>query len=102
MAVTLARPAQAACKAVGLSMLVQVCPCWFSAGIVLGKHSGRHALASHLHALGYDLSKQEVDDLFKRFKVGTEYLFRTSVIKVPAASCSFSSMHLRVGPTTTL
>lgn len=40
------------------------------AGIVLGKHSGRHALATHLHHLGYDLSKQEVDDLFKRFKVG--------------------------------
>jgi 2-isopropylmalate synthase len=40
-----------------------------AAGIVLGKHSGRHALASHLHHLGYDLSKQEVDELFKRFKV---------------------------------
>jgi hypothetical protein len=37
---------------------------------VLGKHSGRHALASHLHHLGYDLTKQEVDELFKRFKVG--------------------------------
>jgi len=41
-----------------------------ASGIVLGKHSGRHALASHLHHLGYDLSKQEVDELFKRFKVG--------------------------------
>jgi isopropylmalate/homocitrate/citramalate synthase len=40
-----------------------------AAGIVLGKHSGRHALASHLHHLGYDLSKHEVDELFKRFKV---------------------------------
>lgn len=39
------------------------------AGIVLGKHSGRHALASHLNALGYDLSRTEVDELFKRFKV---------------------------------
>jgi len=38
------------------------------AGIVLGKHSGRHALATQLEALGYDLTKEELVPLFKRFK----------------------------------
>ena len=38
-------------------------------GLVLGKHSGRHALTSRLADLGYpDLSVDEVNDLFKRFK----------------------------------
>jgi 2-isopropylmalate synthase len=39
------------------------------AGIVMGKHSGRNALSTRLTQLGFDLSPQEVDDVFKRFKV---------------------------------
>jgi len=38
------------------------------AGIVMGKHSGRNALSTRLQQLGFDLSTQEVDDVFKRFK----------------------------------
>ncbi|KAI8468142.1 MAG: 2-isopropylmalate synthase [Monoraphidium minutum] len=38
------------------------------AGIVLGKHSGRHALSSHMKGLGFELTQEELDDLFKRFK----------------------------------
>ena len=34
------------------------------AGIVLGKHSGRNALSSRLRTLGYDLSNEELDDIF--------------------------------------
>lgn len=39
------------------------------AGIVMGKHSGRNALNTRLQQLGFDLSPQEVDDVFRRFKV---------------------------------
>jgi 2-isopropylmalate synthase len=36
--------------------------------LILGKHSGRHALRSHLKDLGYDLSDEEVNLVFKKFK----------------------------------
>jgi 2-isopropylmalate synthase len=36
--------------------------------LVLGKHSGRHALHSHLKGLGYDLSEEELKTVFKQFK----------------------------------
>jgi len=35
--------------------------------LVLGKHSGRHALQQRSHDLGYDLSKAELDELYRRF-----------------------------------
>ncbi|MFA4044333.1 MAG: hypothetical protein HZRFUVUK_001119 [Candidatus Fervidibacterota bacterium] len=37
-------------------------------GIVLGKHSGRHALDQRLRKLGYELTKEQLDQVFKRFK----------------------------------
>jgi 2-isopropylmalate synthase len=36
--------------------------------IVLGKHSGRHALRNALHELGYELDKDELNTAFDRFK----------------------------------
>jgi len=36
--------------------------------LVLGKHSGRHAFKSHLVEMGYELSQEEIDKTFKRFK----------------------------------
>jgi len=36
--------------------------------LVLGKHSGRHALREHLKDLGYDLSDEELNMVFKEFK----------------------------------
>ncbi len=36
--------------------------------LVLGKHSGRHALHKRLHDLGYDLSAQDLPGFFDRFK----------------------------------
>jgi 2-isopropylmalate synthase len=35
--------------------------------IVLGKHSGRHALKKRAEDLGFDLSREELDDLYQRF-----------------------------------
>ena len=36
--------------------------------LVLGKHSGRHALKQHLVATGHDLTDSEFSDVFARFK----------------------------------
>ena len=36
--------------------------------LVLGKHSGRHALAARLKDLGFELSGSELDGAFKKFK----------------------------------
>ncbi len=36
--------------------------------LILGKHSGRHALRSHLKEMGYDLSDEELNLIFKKFK----------------------------------
>jgi 2-isopropylmalate synthase len=35
--------------------------------LVLGKHSGRHALKKRTEDLGYDLSKEELESLYRRF-----------------------------------
>ncbi|NLL95592.1 MAG: 2-isopropylmalate synthase [Clostridiaceae bacterium] len=37
--------------------------------MVLGKHSGRHAFEDRLKTLGYNLSKEELDETFKKFKI---------------------------------
>ena len=39
-----------------------------TSSLVLGKHSGRHALRERIRALGYDLTEEEVDKTFERFK----------------------------------
>ena len=36
--------------------------------LVLGKHSGRHALRVHLEEMGYELSKEDLDTAFERYK----------------------------------
>jgi len=36
--------------------------------MVLGKHSGKHALRDRLSQLGYEVSKEELDEMFVRFK----------------------------------
>ncbi len=36
--------------------------------LVLGKHSGRHAFVDRLKELGYDLSKEDIEKAFVRFK----------------------------------
>ncbi len=36
--------------------------------IVLGKHSGRHALSKRLKDLGFDLSLPKINEIFKKFK----------------------------------
>ena len=36
--------------------------------LVLGKHSGRHAFKQKLQELGYELSEEELNKLFKKFK----------------------------------
>lgn len=40
-----------------------------SSELVLGKHSGRHALAKRLNELGYKVSKKLLDKIFVKFKI---------------------------------
>lgn len=42
---------------------------WNATNLVLGKHSGRHAFNDRLKQMGYDLSREELDKAFERFKV---------------------------------
>jgi 2-isopropylmalate synthase len=35
--------------------------------LVLGKHSGRHALKQRCHDLGFDLKKEQLDEVYQRF-----------------------------------
>ncbi len=41
---------------------------WPKSRLVLGKHSGRHALRVRLEELGYRLSREELDQVFQDFK----------------------------------
>jgi 2-isopropylmalate synthase len=41
---------------------------WNGIGLVLGKHSGRHALRAKTESLGYELTDEELGMLFVRFK----------------------------------
>jgi 2-isopropylmalate synthase len=36
--------------------------------LVLGKHSGRHAVSDRMKSLGYELNREELDRFFERFK----------------------------------
>lgn len=41
---------------------------WTGEGLVMGKHSGRHAFGKRIEALGYNLSEDELAKAFVRFK----------------------------------
>ena len=41
---------------------------WNATNLVLGKHSGRAALTDRLKQMGYDLTREELDKAFVRFK----------------------------------
>ena len=42
---------------------------WSETNLVLGKHSGRHGFSERLKMLGYELTREELDKAFERFKV---------------------------------
>ncbi len=65
-----------------------------STKLILGKHSGRHAFKTRLKELGYDLSDQEINRVFEKFKrladqkkeifdEDIEALISEDVVKVP-------------------
>ncbi|MFH2137884.1 MAG: 2-isopropylmalate synthase [Candidatus Omnitrophota bacterium] len=41
---------------------------FYGEGLVLGKHSGRHALSERLKGLGFTLNKKQLESAFARFK----------------------------------
>lgn len=52
--------------------------------IVLGKHSGRHALRAKLAELGYTMSDEELDDAFARFKATADKKKQVTVLDLEA------------------
>jgi 2-isopropylmalate synthase len=40
--------------------------------LVLGKHSGRHALMDRLQDLGFKLTKEELDAVYQRFTAAAD------------------------------
>ncbi|MGQ9628813.1 MAG: 2-isopropylmalate synthase [bacterium] len=42
---------------------------WTTSQLVLGKHSGRHAFREHLKEMGYELSEEEFQRAFEKFKI---------------------------------
>ncbi len=48
-----------------------------------GKHSGRNALKTKLHSLGFELAQDQLDDVFKRFKVCSSLLSGSAISFVP-------------------
>ncbi len=49
---------------------------WTGSAIVLGKHSGRHAIAFKLESLGWKLSKEEVDQVFEIYRKEVKDILR--------------------------
>ncbi len=59
--------------------------------LVLGKHSGRRALEHRLKELGFDLTREEVDDAYKRFTTLADHkkvLYDQDVIALVAQQVS--------------
>jgi 2-isopropylmalate synthase len=77
--------------------------------IVLGKHSGRHALRNALHELGYELDRDELNVAFERFKDLADRKGRISAADLEAimgdeirdesgaAGASLVTMHVEAG-----
>lgn len=42
---------------------------WMGSGLVLGRRSGKHAFSKRVQELGFDLTPEELDKAFERFKI---------------------------------
>lgn len=49
---------------------------WTGSAIVLGKHSGRHAISFKLESLGWKLSKEMLDKVFERYRSEVKDILR--------------------------
>lgn len=77
--------------------------------LVMGKHSGRHAFREKLKSLGYELSAQELDAAFIRFKEVADkkkHVFDEDIIALvdnqlgqEAESITLESVHVTCGST---
>jgi len=79
--------------------------------LVLGKHSGRHALRERVKAMGHDLSDEALDKVYARFKVladkkkevfdaDIQALIDDELVEVPVYF-QLDSFHVSSGKTTT-
>jgi len=83
---------------------------WGQTSLVLGKHSGRHALKDRLKKLGYELTPEDLDRVFQRFKAladrnkdvydeDLEAIVEDEVLRVPARY-RLSYLHVTSGSVT--
>ncbi len=49
---------------------------WTGSAIILGKHSGRHAISFKLESLGWKLSKELLDQVFERYRSEVKDILR--------------------------
>ena len=79
--------------------------------LVLGKHSGRHALRERVRAMGHSLSDEALDKVYERFKVladkkkevfdaDVQALIEEEMVEVPQLF-ELESFHVSSGKTTT-
>lgn len=65
--------------------------------MVLGKHSGKHALNDRLQQLGYNFTKEQLDDIFIRFKAFADK--KKSLSDNDIEALALSSTHKTIKPT---
>lgn len=64
--------------------------------MVLGKHSGKHALRERIEMLGYQVSEQKMDDVFTRFKALADQ--KKSVTDADLEALMMSQRHMIATP----
>jgi len=73
--------------------------------LVLGKHSGRHALVRRLKEFGYNLNPAEIENIFSRFKDLADKkkcIFDDDIIALAEEGISGSPRHTRLSILTRL
>lgn len=69
-----------------------------SNSIVLGKHSGKHAVAARVEALGFKISKQKIEDIFPAFKSLADTTREVTDAQLVKLVTGNSTVDGRVGP----
>lgn len=60
--------------------------------MVLGKHSGKHALSERLKSMGYDIGSAELDEIFTRFKALADKKKNITILDLEALALSQRSV----------
>jgi 2-isopropylmalate synthase len=69
-----------------------------SNALVLGKHSGKHAVAARLRTLGFEISQQRIEDLFPDFKSLADTCREVTDADLVRLATGNAPMDGRIGP----